>query len=94
MQVEKILVQYPGLGSNYLITLETIGDSDVMTVEVELEGLDSDIFPDLQKMTKDIQAALKSEILLKPQVKLVKKGSLPQSEGKAVRVHDLRHNKD
>ena len=90
MQVEKILVQYPGLGSNYLITLETINDNDVMTVEVELEGLDTDIYPEIQKMTKDIQRALKDEILLTPQVKLVKKGSLPQSEGKAVRVHDLR----
>ena len=90
MQVEKILVQYPGLGSNYLITLETIDDNDVMTVEVELEGLETDIYPDLQKMMKDIQRALKDEILLTPQVKLVKKGSLPQSEGKAVRVKDLR----
>ena len=86
-------MQYPGLGSNYLITLETINDSDVMTVEVELEGLESDIFPDIQNMTKDIQAALKSEILLKPQVKLVKKGSLPMSEGKAVRVKDLREGR-
>ena len=90
MQVEKILVQYPGLGSNYLITLETVNDNDIMTVEVELEGLDTDIYPEIQKMTKDIQRALKDEILLTPQVKLVKKGSLPQSEGKAVRVHDLR----
>jgi phenylacetate-CoA ligase len=61
-----------------------------MTVEVELEGLESDILPEIQNMAKDIQAALKSEILLKPQVKLVKKGSLPMSEGKAVRVKDLR----
>ena len=93
MQVEKILVQYPGLGSNYLITLETIDDNDVMTVEVEIEGLESDIYPEIQNMTKDIQRALKDEILLTPRVKLVKKGSLPQSEGKAVRVHDLRNNK-
>jgi phenylacetate-CoA ligase len=93
MQVEKILVQYPGLGSNYLITLDTIDDVDVMTVEVELEGLESDIYPEIQKMTKDIQRALKEEILLTPQVKLVKKGSLPVSEGKAVRVRDLRNNK-
>ena len=69
---------------------EWIDDSDVMTVEVELEGLESDILPEIQNMAKDIQAALKSEILLKPQVKLVKKGSLPMSEGKAVRVKDLR----
>ena len=62
-------------------------------LEVEIEGLESDIYPEIQNMTKDIQRALKDEILLTPRVKLVKKGSLPQSEGKAVRVHDLRNNK-
>lgn len=90
MQVEKILVKYPGLGSNYLITLDVENDNDVMTVEVELDGLNTDVYPELQRMTKDIQRALKDEILLTPRVKLVKKGSLPQSEGKAVRVKDLR----
>ena len=90
MQVEKILVKYPGLGSNYLISLETIDDNDVMTVEVELDDMSTDVYPELQKMTKDIQRALKDEILLTPRVKLVKKGSLPVSEGKAVRVKDTR----
>lgn len=90
MQVEKILVQYPGLGSNYLITLDTENDNDVMTVEVELDGLNTDVYPELQRMTKDIQRGLKDEILLTPRVRLVKKGSLPQGEGKAVRVKDLR----
>lgn len=90
MQVEKILVKYPGLGSNYLITLETIDNNDVMIVEVELDDIISDAYPELQKMTKDIQRALKDEILLTPKVKLVKKGSLPVSEGKAVRVKDTR----
>jgi phenylacetate-CoA ligase len=36
---------------------------------------------------------MKDEILLTPKINLVKKGSLPQSEGKAVRVKDLRKNK-
>ena len=93
MQIEKILVQYPGLGSNYLITLSTEDDNDIMTVEVELDSMDTDIYPELQKMTKDIQRSLKDEILLTPRVKLVKKGSLPVSEGKAVRVKDLREGR-
>ena len=93
MQVEKILVKYPGLGSNYLITLETIDDNDVMTVEVELDTIESDVYPELQKMTRDIQRALKDEILLTPRVKLVKKGTLPVSEGKAVRVRELRDSR-
>ena len=90
MQVEKILAQYHGLGSNYLIELETVNDNDVMTVKVELDDMTTDVFPELQNMTKDIQRALKDEILLTPKVKLVKKGSLPVSDGKAVRVKDYR----
>jgi phenylacetate-CoA ligase len=61
-----------------------------MTVEVELDDMNTDVYPELQRMTKDIQRALKDEILLTPHVRLVKKGSLPVSEGKAVRVKDLR----
>ena len=93
MQIEKILVQFPGLGSNYLITLDTESDNDIMTIEVELDGLNTDNYPELDNMRKDISHQLKDEILLTPRVKLVKKGSLPQSEGKAVRVKDLREGR-
>lgn len=93
MQVEKILVQYPQLGSNYLITLDTINNQDVMIVEVELSDLLSDNYMELEKIRKDITRQLKDEILLTPKLKLVNKGSLPQSEGKAVRVKDLRNNR-
>ncbi|WP_428037118.1 hypothetical protein [Bacteroides acidifaciens] len=48
---------------------------------------------ELEKIRKDITRQLKDEILVTPKVKLVKKGSLPQSEGKAVRMKDLRNNK-
>ena len=93
MQVEKILVQFPELGSNYLITLETVNNQDEMIVEVELSDLSTDNYIELEKIRKDITRQLKDEILVTPKVKLVKKGSLPQSEGKAVRVKDLRDNK-
>lgn len=93
MQVEKILVQYPQLGSNYLITLETVDNQDEMVVEVELNNLCVDSYIELDQMRKEITRQLKDEILVTPKVKLVKKDSLPQSEGKAVRVRDLRDNK-
>ncbi|MGL4227412.1 MAG: hypothetical protein ACRCR3_02000, partial [Tannerellaceae bacterium] len=38
-----------------------------------------------------ITRQLKDELLLTPKVKLVDKDSLPVSEGKAVRVKDLRN---
>ena len=90
MQVEKILVQFPALGSNYLITLTTRDSQDEMVVEVELSDLSTDNYIQLENLRKDITRQLRDEILITPKVKLVKKGSLPQSEGKAVRVKDLR----
>lgn len=93
MQVEKILVQFPQLGSNYLITLETKDNQDEMMVEVELNDLSTDNYIELESLRKTITRQLKDEILVTPKLILVKKGSLPQSEGKAVRVKDLRDNK-
>lgn len=90
IQIEKILMQFSELASNYLITLTTDDDNDNMTVEVELEELFTDDFQRLQKLQKNVTRALKDEILLTPVVKLVPKGTLPVSEGKAVRVVDKR----
>ena len=90
IQIEKILMQFPELANNYLITLTTDDDNDNMTVEVELEELFTDDFQRLLALEKRIRRALKDEILLTPHVKLVPKGSLPVSEGKAVRVVDKR----
>ncbi len=91
IQIEKILMQFPELASDYLITIETIGDNDEMTVEVEL-AQSTDDFALLQNLTKEISRRLKDEILLTPRVKLVGKGVIPQTDGKAVRVKDLRQN--
>ncbi len=91
VQVEKILMGFPELGSDYLITIETVGDNDEMTVEVELAAITDD-YGSLTSLTKEITRQLKDEILLTPRVRLVAPGSLPKSEGKAVRVKDMRRN--
>ncbi len=90
IQIEKILMQFKELGNNYLITLTTDADNDNMTVEVELAEMFTDDYGRLQQLSKDITRALKDEILLTPHVKLVPRGTLPVSEGKAVRVVDKR----
>ena len=90
IQIEKILMNFSELASNYLITLTTDKENDNMLVEVELEELFTDDFHRLQDLTKRIQRALKDEILLTPVVKLLPKGTLPVSDGKAVRVVDKR----
>lgn len=90
IQIETILLQFKELGTDYLITLDTVDSNDEMTVEVELSQLFTDDYARLQALTREITRQLKDEILVTPRVKLVPKGSLPKSEGKAVRVKDLR----
>lgn len=89
IQIETVLMQFPELGNDYLITLTNEEANDLMTVEVELNAF-SDDYHRLQSLTKEITRQLKDEILITPVVRLVSKGSLPKQEGKAVRVRDLR----
>lgn len=93
MQIEKILMQFSELGSQYLITLENRDSQDEMIVEVELSDLSTDNYIELEQIRREITRQLRDEILVTPKLKLVKKGSIPQTEGKAVRVRDLRNNK-
>jgi phenylacetate-CoA ligase len=90
IQVEKIILSFKELGSNYLITLETVGNNDEMLIEVELSDLFTDDYSVLERLGKKMVRRLKDELLITPRVRLVSKGSLPVSEGKAVRVNDLR----
>ena len=91
IQIEKILLKFKELSTDYLITLETRDEGDVMTVEVELMGMFTDDYPRLQQLEKTITRLLKDEILITPKVRLVPKGTLAVSdEKKAVRVKDLR----
>ena len=89
IQIEKILMKFPEVGTNYLITLTTEDNNDQMTVEVEVnEGTDD--FNKLQELAAELRHQIGDEILLKPRIRLVTKGTLPVSEGKAVRVVDKR----
>jgi len=90
IQIETILMKFKELGSNYLITIDTIGNNDEMQVEVELSDLQTDSADELRRLTNEITRQLKDELLLTPKVKLVGKSTLPVQEGKAVRVVDLR----
>ena len=90
IQIETILMHFPELASDYLITLETLDNNDAMKVEVELSDMFIDDYSKLQSLEKEITRQLHDEILITPKVRLVPKGSLPKSEGKAVRVKDLR----
>ena len=91
IQIEKILLKFKELSTDYLVTLETKENGDTMTIDVELNQLFTDDYRQLQTLEKTITRLLKDEILITPKVRFVAKGSLGASdEKKAVRVKDLR----
>ena len=91
MQVEKVLMGIPEVGTNYQIVLETEDFIDTMTVKVEVRGefFAGDV-KSLQALQQKITADLRSELLFTPKVTLTEPDALPKSEGKAVRVIDHR----
>lgn len=93
MQIEGVLLKIPEVGADYLITLESMNGADEMVVEVEVkkDWFKGDIRR-LDGLTKKITAQIRDEVLAKPIVKLVEAGSIPKSDGKAVRVADNRIN--
>ena len=91
IQIEKILLGFKELGTDYLITLETKDSNDIMTIDVELSQLFTDDYSRLKTLEHEITRQLKDEILVTPRIRLVPRGSLKASdEKKAVRVKDLR----
>lgn len=91
IQIEKVLMNIPEVGSNYRIILDREDFKDTMKVEVEIkpEFFFGNLLK-LERLRERIKAELRAEILVTPDVILVEPGSLPASEGKAVRVIDQR----
>ena len=91
MQVERVLMDIPEVGTNYRIVLEQVDGLDSMKVQVEVH---SEIFKEdmryLRRLQEKITHDLHNELLITPRVELVQPNSLPQSEGKAIRVVDNR----
>jgi phenylacetate-CoA ligase len=91
IQIEKKLMEIPGVGTNFVIILDRTDYNDSMTVKVEVqkEFFGGDL-RQLEALRRRIVEDLKSDILITPRVDLVEPDSLPQSEGKAKRVIDNR----
>lgn len=89
-QVEAVLVGLPGLAPHYQIVLTREGMLDSMMVEVELapgavsEGLDR------ARKAAEVSHHIKSLIGVTCTVAVKSPGEVPRSQGKAVRVRDLR----
>ncbi len=89
-QVEHVLLEL-GMEPNYQIIVDRKNNLDSMEVKVEMNGkLFSDTIKHLEATEKQIENALQSTLNIFAKVRLMEPGSLPRSEGKAVRVIDNR----
>jgi phenylacetate-CoA ligase len=89
-QVEAVLVGLPGLSPHYQIVLTREGALDTMTVEVEIAPDAPSGAADLERKGKQVQHHLKSMVGVTCNVTVKVPGEVPRSQGKAVRVRDLR----
>jgi phenylacetate-CoA ligase len=87
-QIEAVLVGRPGLSPHYQLVLERHGALDHVRLEVEaLPSAPADGYP-LQ--AADTAHHIKSMIGISADVHVLAPGTVPRSQGKAVRVRDLR----
>ncbi len=84
--VEQILLTVDGVGPHYQLILDRPGPMDELTLECEPSSLDGDH----AGLRKTLEKNLKEGTGVRITVSVVQPGSVPRSEGKAVRVVDRR----
>jgi len=90
-QIEEVIMRVPEVGTNYLIVVEKQGALDRLVVKVELyPKMFLGEAKQIDALKSKIGDELKASITIKPAIELHEHGSLPVSEGKAVRVVDTR----
>jgi phenylacetate-CoA ligase len=92
-QVEAVLVGFAGLAPHYQIVLTREGALDTMTVEVELAADAHAADADRTSKAAEVRHHIKSLIGVTCTVAIKMPGEIPRSQGKAVRVKDLRKKK-
>jgi phenylacetate-CoA ligase len=86
-QIEAVLVGFPGIAPHYQIALTREGALDEVTLEVELAP---DFIGDPFHKAGEVTRHIKSMIGVTCSVVPKQPGEVPRSQGKAVRVKDLR----
>ena len=89
-QVEAVLVGLDGLAPHYQIVLTRDGALDQMTLEVEAATDTPTDDESLAKRSEAVRHHIKSMVGVTCDVTVKRPGEVPRSQGKAVRVRDLR----
>ena len=87
-QIEAVLIGRPHIAPHYQLVVERRGSLDHVTLEVEVSpGVASDAF---DAIARDAAHHVKSLVGITVDVRVRHPGEVPRSQGKAVRVRDLR----
>jgi phenylacetate-CoA ligase len=85
-QIEAVLVGLPGIAPHYQLVVERSGSLDELTVEVEAAALEAAC----AELEERVRHQIKTMVGVTTKVVAKKPGEVPRSQGKAVRVRDLR----
>jgi phenylacetate-CoA ligase len=86
--IEAVLIGRPHLAPHYQLVVERQGTLDQVSIEVEAApGTGTELFP---AIARDVGHQIKSLVGISTQVTVKPTGTIPRSQGKAVRVRDLR----
>ena len=88
-QIEAVLIGLPDIAPHYQLVLERKGSLDEVTVEIEAAQSVSP-GPAYERIAQAARHHIKSMIGISADVTVKKPGEIPRSQGKAVRVRDLR----
>ena len=88
-QIEAVLIGQPGIAPYYQLVVERNGSLDELTVEIEAASLEHLC----EELEQRVRHQIKSMIGVTTRVVAKKPGEVPRSQGKAVRVRDLRPRK-
>jgi phenylacetate-CoA ligase len=89
-QIEAVLVGFPGIAPHYQLVLTREGSLDAMTVDVEAAPGEPVDDASRQRKAAEVARHIKAHIGLSCTVAVKAHGEVPRSQGKAVRVRDLR----
>ncbi len=94
-QIEDVMKTFPQMSSWYQIEVDTDHRSlDIVTLKAEPNpDVDLDSMASVERLQRQISAAMKAALSVGVKVKLVEPKTIPRSEGKAKRIVDLRKEK-
>ena len=89
-QIEAVLVGRPDIAPHYQLVVERKGTLDHVTVEIEAAQDVPPLAEAYARIARDARHQIKSLVGISTDVVVKKPGEIPRSQGKAVRVRDLR----